>query len=147
MKIITCWPLTSQHLLMWKGWGKLDASWLPAVSACTRRPSDVQRPYQTFPCGALYRHLPSMQYCTCFVDGGPRPQSIHLWGRELGFSTIFFWRVDMCIHVSVCVYVCMNIWKAEVDFGCLPQLFPPYFLRQGFTQNLKLPRSARLAAQ
>lgn len=78
---------------------------------------------------------------------GTWPQSIHLWGRELGFSTIFFWCVDMCIYVSVCVYVCMNIWKAEVDFGCLPQLFPPYFLRQGFTQNLKLPRSARLAAQ
>lgn len=54
---------------------------------------------------------------------------------------------DFCFPVYFCVlHVCMWIWTSEVSFRCLPQLCPPYFLRQVLTE-LELTLLAGLDSQ
>lgn len=51
--------------------------------------------------------------------------------------------VCMYVYVCACVYVSLDLWKAEVDSGYLPQFF--FFLSQSLSLNLELILLAKLA--
>lgn len=52
--------------------------------------------------------------------------------------------VSACVHV--CTFVCVRMWRPELDDRCFP-LSLSYFMRQGLLLNLELTESARLVLQ
>lgn len=107
---------------------------MPRDCAVTRGARDLQRPRQILPHAAPCRLSPTQHAMLCLLcRWGSWPHGIHLWGRELGFSAIFFWLmcVNLCAHAygrqkSAQLYLIFwNVnshwtWWFQVHLDCLP---------------------------
>lgn len=82
----------------------------------------MQRPYQTLPCAAPGRHLPSMQYCTCFVDGDIGHRASTCEGESWD-SLPYFSGVEICTYMLVYVNMCAQTYgRQRSTLGVLASL-------------------------